>query len=153
MFVIQKYLPKMLEPQERRREQNRMGGSLVVLPFQNKAPSAVIQAGDPPIGKVRGPSGWVRALPPTPPQKDQRPDWVLQSPSTTQGAKVTDMEQTYQPGEKGAPGKTQVPVLGAPVEKGGAEDPLTPQPVPPCPPTPNLRWNRQTDKRTNATEG
>ena len=43
----------------------------------------------------------------------------------------------------------QIPVLGAPIQKGGAEDPTTPQPVPPCPPTPNLRWDRQADERTN----
>ena len=30
------------------------GGSLVALPFHDKAPSVVIQEGDPPIGKVRG---------------------------------------------------------------------------------------------------
>ena len=71
--------------------------------------TTVIQEGDTPIGKVRG---------------AQRPDWVLQSPSTTQGAKVTAMEQTYQPGEKEAPGTTQVPVLGAPVEKGELKTPL-----------------------------
>ena len=48
------------------------GGSLLVLPFQNKAPSVVIQEGDPPIGKVRGALGVGTG--PTPPLQDQSPE-------------------------------------------------------------------------------